>query len=140
MRRKRKRKRKKRLAEHRRRMGKREKWRERERECPSFYSFRHLLGKTYASWTQLRRPGWEKVQFPSAVAVYYKALWTKHVVDRLESLGSNNHNSTSSCFTQDDFSSCFSAWSLSSLTELHCFTLEGYKWGGILRTYLSLRA
>lgn len=41
---------------------------------------------------------------------------------------------------QDDFSRCFSAQSLSSLTELYCFTLEDYKWGVILRTYLSLKA
>lgn len=64
----------------------------------------------------------------------------KMCVDRLESLGSNNHHSTSTHFTQNDFSSCFCAWFLSPLTELHCFTLEGYKWGGILRTHSSLRA
>ena len=43
-------------------------------------------------------------------------------------------------FTQDDDSWCFSAPSLSPLTEFYCFTLEDYKWGGVLRTYLSLRA
>lgn len=76
----------------------------------------------------------------STTATDQEALWKKCVVDRLESLGSNSHSTTSSCFTQHNFSSCFCASSLSPLAELHCFTLEGSTWGGILSTHSSLRA
>lgn len=109
-------------------------------ESPLFYSFHHFLGKTCTQWMQLCCLAGNQSSFPLCHKHRLGGPLEKMCVDRLESLGSNNHHSTSTHFTQNDFSSCFCAWFLSPLTELHCFTLEGYKWGGILRTHSSLRA
>ena len=103
------------------------------------YGAPHLSGKTCTRWTPLCGLAGQKPSLLAAVAISWKALWTQ-CAGQIGKPGFKQPYQAHSRFTQDDDSWCFSAPSLSPLTEFYCFTLEDYKWGGVLRTYLSLRA
>ena len=85
------------------------------------------LGQTLHTLDSALQAGWAEVQFPRCHGHKLEGPLEAVCCGQIRKSGIKQPYQASSCFTQDDFSWCFSAPSLSPLTEFYCFTLEDYK-------------
>ena len=85
------------------------------------------LGQNLHTLDSALQAGWAEVQFPHCHGHKLEGPLEAVCCGQIRKSGIKQPYQASSCFTQDDFSWCFSAPSLSPLTELYCFTLEDYK-------------
>ena len=85
------------------------------------------LGQNLPTLDSALQAGWAEVQFPRCHGHKLEGPLEAVCCGQIRKSGIKQPYQASSCFTQDDFSWCFSAPSLSPLMEFYCFTLEDYK-------------